>query len=296
MTVTELRYLIVLAQTKHFGKAAARCHVSQPTLSVAVAKLEKALGVAIFERHHHHLEITKVGEEIILQAQKSLEEINKIKHIAMEGKSQLTESLRIGAIYTVAPYLFPTLIPKLKKIAPKMPLIIHEDFTAQLRTKLQQGELDVVFISLPFNETGIVCKKLYTEPFVVLLQKNHPLAAKTTIQCEALKNENVLLLGEGHCFRNQVIQVCPSCCDASRGQETIEGASLETLRHMVASGMGITILPSTATQIKHYQHLLTIRPFQHKNIERTIALAWRASFPRTKAIDAILQAVKEAGF
>src|SRR3990167_8993299 len=293
MTLTELNYIVALAKTKHFGKAALLCHVSQPTLSVAVAKIESSLGVAIFERHHHDIRITEIGEKIILQAQRSLEEVTKIKEIATRDKTHLNSTLKIGAIYTVAPYLFPALIPKIKKHAPKMPLIIQEDYTANLKDKLQHGALDVIFIALPFIEKGIVTKKLYEEPFVVLMPKENTLSTKKNITCADLKNENILLLGAGNCFRDQVIKACPQCCKTSGDQETIEGTSLETLRHMVASGIGITILPSTATQIKYYQSILCTKPFAGKVPQRRIALAWRSSFPRTKAINAVIQAISD---
>lgn len=291
MTLIELRYLIALAQHKHFGKAAKVCCVSQPTLSIAIANLESKLGINIFERQYNDIRITEIGEKIISQAQRALEEVLKIKEIADGNKSQLNSTLKIGGIYTIAPYLFPIIIPKLKKIAPNMPLIIQEDFTANLRGKLQRGELDAIFVALPFTESGVVTKTLYHEPFVVLMRNDHPLKNKKAIDISDLNNENVLLLGEGHCLRNQVLDACPSCYNATEIQQAIEGTSLETLRHMVASGLGITVLPSTATLIKHYNSILCVRPFKNKPPQRTIALAWRASFPRTKAIDAVIKAL-----
>jgi LysR family transcriptional regulator, hydrogen peroxide-inducible genes activator len=290
MTLTELRYIVALAQTKHFGKAAKNCHVTQPTLSVSINKIESSLGVCIFERTRNDIRLTAIGEKIIAQAQKALEEISIIKEIATQGKSQLNTPLKIGGIYTVAPYLFPILIPKLKKHAPHMPLIIQEDFTINLRAKLHRGELDAIFIALPFTEPGIVQKILYEEPFLVLMKKDHHLAKKKAIDVEDLKHENTLLLGEGNCFRNQVIEICPHCYKPEGDQQIIEGTSLETLRHMVASGLGITILPSTAAAMQYYSHILCVKPFRKKIPTRTVALAWRASFPRIKAIDALIQA------
>lgn len=291
MTLTELRYVITLAKEKHFGRAAKACHVSQPTLSVAINKLEKSLGVAIFERDRNEVRITKIGKQLINQAQCVLDEAEKISLIAQSGKSQLNTALRLGAIYTIAPYLFPNIIPNIKKIAPEMPLIIQEDFTENLRTKLRQGELDAIFISLPFSEPGIITKKLYEESFVVLLPKTHSLNKKKAISRQDLIHEEVLLLGEGHCFRNQVIEVCPSCYKNDETQ-SIEGTSLETLRHMVASGLGITILPSTATQMQFYKTHLCIKPFKGKPPTRIVALAWRMSFTRPKAIQVLIEAIK----
>jgi LysR family hydrogen peroxide-inducible transcriptional activator len=289
MTLTELRYVITLAQVKHFGRAAQKCHVSQPTLSVAIGKLESELGVTIFERDRNEVRITEIGQQIIVQAQRALEEAAAIKEIAQAGKSQLKNPLKIGAIYTIAPYLFPNFIPKLKKIAPNMPLLIQEDFTVNLRVKLQQGEVDAIFIALPFNEPGIVTQTLYDEPFVVLLPKDHVLSKKTSIQPQELAKEEMLLLSEGHCLRDQVIEACPT--NREDGGMNIEGSSIETLRHMVASGLGIAILPSTATQIQYYKSTLCTKPFKGTVPKRTIALAWRVSFTRPKAIQAVIQAL-----
>jgi len=292
MTLTELRYIVALAKNKHFGKAAISMHVSQPTLSVAINKLEKKLGVQIFERHHNRVSVTEIGKEIIDQALLVLEECEKITNIATQGKSQLASPLRIGAIFTVAPYLFPQLIPQIKKLAPDMPLIIDEDYTANLKTKLQMGALDVAIIALPFNAQGIVHRKIYNEPFVCLLRNDHSLAKMDKISNDDLTNQQVLLLGEGHCFRSQVIQFCPKYYGPASTAGNIEGTSLETLRHMVASGIGMTILPSTATQVKYYKDDLCTRPFKGKHLpSRDIAIAWRVSFPRPKVIDTIEKAL-----
>lgn len=293
MTLTELKYIITLAQAKHFGKAAKACHVSQPSLSVAINKLESELGIAIFERDRQQVRVTEIGQKIVAQARRVLDEAMLIRDIAEGGKSQLTGPLKIGAIYTIAPYLFPNLIPKLKKYAPNMHLIIEEDFTANLRTKLVQGELDAVFVALPFTEPNVVSQGLYDEPFVVLMRKDHVLNKKKHITPSDLSSEDILLLGEGHCFRDQVIEACPNCVKHQNGmQKTIEGTSLETLRHMVASGLGVTILPSTATQIKFYQSILCTKPFGETVPQRRVGLAWRLSFTRPKAIGALIKALQ----
>lgn len=292
MTLTELRYAVTIAQEKHFGRAAKTCHVSQPTLSAAINKLEADLGISIFERDRNAVRVTGIGKEIIAQAQRAIDEVGRIRDIAHGGKSQLTTPLKVGAIYTVGPYLFPDLIPALKKIAPDMPLMIQEDFTANLRVKLQQGEVDAIFIALPFNEAGVATQALYDEPFVVLMRKDHPLSKKEVIQSSDLDINEMLLLGEGHCFRDQVLESCPNCYPARTGvPHAVEGTSLETLRHMVASGIGVTVLPSTATQIQYYKSILCTRPFAGKVPQRCIALAWRVSFTRPKAIGALIQAL-----
>lgn len=292
MTLTELRYVLAAAKVRHFGKAAKLCHVSQPTLSVAINKLEAELGISIFERDRHQVKITEIGKKIIVQMQKVLDEVNHVHYIAETSKSQLAEPLRIGAIYTIGPYLFPCLIPQIRKLAKTMPLLIQEDYTANLRIKLLQGEVDAIFISLPFTEPGILTKALYDEPFVILMPQEHVLSQKSAIRADELSSTEMLLLGEDHCFRNQVIEACPNCYTEENDlQKTMEGSSLETLRHMVASGMGITILPYTATHIQFYKSLLCTKPFAGKIPHRRIALAWRVSFTRPKAIGTLIEAV-----
>lgn len=290
MTLTELKYVITLATEKHFGRAAKAVHVSQPTLSVAINKLESELGVALFERDRNNVRITEIGKQIIAQAQRVLDEAHQIKEMAAGCQSQLEAPLRIGAIYTLGPYLFPALIAKLKQQAPHMPLLITEDFTANLREKLLQGELDAIFISLPFSEPGVVTQALYDEPFVVLMRKDHPLSEKTAIKPSDLSANELLFLGEGHCFRNQVFEICPHCYPKKQRDNLVEGTSIETLRNMVASGAGVTVLPSSSTQIQYYKSILCARPFAGKIPQRRIALAWRVSFTRPKAIGALIQA------
>ena len=209
MTLTELRYIVTLAQEQHFGHAAERCHVSQPTLSVGVKKLEDELGVLIFERSKSAVRLTPVGEGIVAQAQKVLEQAQSIRELAQAGKNQLTAPLKVGAIYTVGPYLFPHLIPQLHRVAPQMPLYIEENFTHVLRDKLRNGELDAIIIALPFQEADVLTKPLYDEPFFALLPAGHPWAARESIDTELLNDKSLLLLGEGHCFRDQVLESCP---------------------------------------------------------------------------------------
>ena len=251
MTLTELRYIITLAQEQHFGRAAERCHVSQPTLSIAVKKLEEELGTAIFERSKTRVSPTPIGEQIVAQAQKVLEQASAIKDIATAGKDQLSSPLSVGAIFTIGPYLLPSVIPALQKLAPKMPLYIEENFTGTLRRRIRQGELDAIIVALPFTEADVVTQALYEEAFVVVMDKSHPLTKLSAIEAEQLDGHNLLLLGEGHCFRDQVIAACPnlkpSIDDPSgRVRTAREGSSLETLKYMVASGLGITILPESA--------------------------------------------------
>ncbi|WP_110685187.1 hydrogen peroxide-inducible genes activator [Salinicola aestuarinus] len=298
MTLTELRYIVTLAQERHFGRAAERCFVSQPTLSVAVKKLEEELGLALFERSKSTVQVTPHGERIVEQAQRVLEQAALIKEMASEGKDQLVSPLRIGAIYTVGPYLFPHLVPALTQLAPRMSLYIEESFTSVLRRKLRNGELDVIIVALPFNEPDVVTKTLYEEPFEILLPSDHPWTERAAIPKEDLLTERLLLLGEGHCFRDQILEACPAISAQLNNPDntlTAEGGSLETIRHMVASGLGITVLPRLAIGTNHYENgLLESRPFAGTPPTRSVALAWRASFPRPKAIDALIQAIAQA--
>lgn len=298
MTLTELRYIVAVARERHFGRAAERCFVSQPTLSVAVRKLEDELGVQLFERAPGEIALTPIGERVVAQAQRALEEAEAVKVAAQAGRDPLEGPLRIGAIYTVGPYLFPALIPLLRRRAPKMPLIVEENYTAALSEKLRNGELDVIVISLPFAAPGILTLPLYREPFVVLLPAAHPLTQRAGLRSADLEGETILLLGAGHCFRDQVIDACPACAPRSDGalNHTVEGSSLETIRHMVVSGLGLTVVPCTAAGADRYaRRLLAIRRFSGPVPTRDVALAWRASFPRPKVIDALREAVAACG-
>jgi len=296
MTLTELRYIVTLAQEQHFGRAADRCNVSQPTLSIAVKKLEDELDVAIFERSKTRVYATPLGEKIIEQAQRVLEQASAIKDIACAGKNQLVAPLHIGAIFTIGPYLFPQLIPALQELAVEMPLYLEESYTATLRKRIRHGDLDAIIIALPFTEADVVTQSLYEEPFVVQMGKDHPLAKHDKINPGDLSDYNVLLLGQGHCFRDQVLEACPNLranIEDPRGniRTAAEGSSLETLKYMVASGAGITVLPqSAATRKTSTDQHLTIRFFEDPVPKRTVALAWRASFPRHQAIDILRKA------
>jgi LysR family hydrogen peroxide-inducible transcriptional activator len=300
MTLQELRFLIALAQEKHFRKASETCFVSQPSLSIAIRKLEEELGVIIFERNKNEVKVTPLGNEIVERAKRVLEEVEGIKQAAKSDQDQLNGILKLGAIYTIGPYLLPPLITRLAKIAPQMPVEIQEDYTTNLRKKLINGDVDVILISQPFSAPGIVTHDLYKESFVVLMAADHPLTHTKVVKEQALSEHNVLLLGEGHCFRDQVISSCPTCFVSTKSRsgvnwKTVEGSSLETIRHMVASGMGITILPASAASTGQYHRkILTSRPLKGIQPSRVIALAWRQSFPRIKAIDAVLKAVMQS--
>jgi LysR family hydrogen peroxide-inducible transcriptional activator len=299
MTLTELRYITTLAKVQHFGRAAEQCNVSQPTLSIAVKKLESELGIDIFERTKSRVQPTPVGEKIVVQSQLVLEQAAAIKDIASSGKDQLNAPLHVGAIFTIGPYLFPHFIPPLQQNAPNMPLVIEEGYTSSLRARLRTGEVDVIVVALPFTETDVVVQPLYEERFVVVLPESHLLAGQGAIHRQDIEPENVLLLGEGHCFRDQVLEAIPNINKTVEGAAPIrtmtEGSSLETLCYMVASGLGITILPESATLGPNFQKSgLITRPFSGNSPTRTAALAWRASFPRHRAIDALRSAILDS--
>jgi LysR family hydrogen peroxide-inducible transcriptional activator len=222
--------------------------------------------------------------------------LEALKGIAQQAQDPLAGPLRLGTIYTVGPYLLPHLIPQLRESAPHMPLIIEENYTARLRERLQQGELDAIIVCLPLDDPGVVTLPLYDEPFVVLMPAAHPWSARDAISTDELASQTVLLLGAGHCFRDQVVAACPSCATPGLTQgglpRSMEGSSLETIRHMVASGMGITVLPCTAAvgPGRYASELTAIRPFADPP-RRHVALAWRVSFPRPQAIEALRRAV-----
>ena len=295
MTLTDLRYLVALARERHFGRAAEKCHVSQPTLSVAVKKVEEELGVQLFERSASEVKITETGRRIVVQAEKVLMEATQIHEIAAAGKDPLAGPLRVGVIYTIGPYLLPRLIPRVHELAPRMPLIIHENYTARLVEVLKRGELDVIIISLPLEEAGVVAQPVYDEPFRVLMPAAHAWTQSTQVDAQQLAEDQLLLLGAGNCFRDQVLEVCPACRNLGGLQRTLEGSSLETIRHMVATGLGVTVLPSSAADELAVQNpLVAVRPFSDPQPSRRVALAWRVTYPRNGAIDVLRRAILDS--
>jgi LysR family hydrogen peroxide-inducible transcriptional activator len=291
MTLNELRYVVAIAQERSFGRAAQRCFVSQPALSVAIQKLEEELGTQLFERGKTEVTVTPVGERIVEQAQKVLEEATRIRDIAQAGRNQLVGLFRLGVIYTVAPYLLPDLIPALNARAPQMPLEIEENLTEHLEAALKTGRIDAAIIALPFAPSGVVSEFLYEEPFQVVVPQQHKWAKRKTIQPGELSGEHTILLNVGHCFRDQVLDACP---ELNRSDAPITRTnSLETVRNMVASGLGVSVLPRDALTPKYHSRLVVAVPFTRPVPTRRIALAYRKSFPRPAAIAAIRDAVQE---
>ena len=298
MTLTELRYIVAVAREKHFGRAAEACFVSQPTLSVAIKKLEEELEVKLFERGTGEVSTTPLGALIVQQAQSVLEQAAAIKEIAKRGQDPLSGPLRLGLIYTIGPYLLPELVRQVMAQTPQMPLMLQENFTARLLDMLRNGELDCAIMAEPFPDTGLAIAPLYDEPFMVALPSGHPLAGRSQITSEELKKETMLLLGTGHCFRDHVLEVCPEyarfASDADGMRKSFEGSSLETIRYMVASGMGITVVPQLSVgSFERSGGIDPVRyvPFAAPVPSRRVVLAWRRSFTRYEAIAALRNAV-----
>ncbi|GAB4557442.1 MAG: hydrogen peroxide-inducible genes activator [Rhizobacter sp.] len=294
MTLTELRYIVAVAREKHFGRAAEACFVSQPTLSVAIKKLEEELDVKLFERGANEVSVTPLGEEIVRQAQSVIEQAASIKEIAKRGKDPVSGPLRLGVIYTIGPYLLPDLVKQCIERVPQMPLMLQENFTVKLLEMLRTGELDCAIIAEPFPDTGLAVAPLYDEPFMVAVPTSHPLAKRKSISAEELKKETMLLLGTGHCFRDHVLEVCPEYArfssDAEGIRKSFEGSSLETIKYMVASGMGVTVVPQLSVPKDQQAHVRYVA-FSEPVPTRRVVLAWRRTFTRYEAIAALRNAI-----
>ena len=308
MTLTELKYIVAVAREKHFGRAADACYVSQPTLSVAIKKLEDELDVKLFERSAGEVTVTPLGEEIVRQAQSVLEQAAAIKEIAKRGKDPLSGVLTLGVIYTIGPYLLPDLVRNSIERTPQMPLMLQENFTVKLLEMLRTGEIDCAIVAEPFPDTGLATAPLYDEPFMAAVPSSHPLAQKATVSTMDLKNETMLLLGAGHCFRDHVLEVCPEfaryASNAEGIRRTFEGSSLETIKHMVAAGMGVTLVPRLSvpkdaldtprrrkSDEPHIRYLPIVEEDGVPPPSRRVVLVWRRSFTRYEAIAALRNAV-----
>ncbi len=290
MTLTELRYIVALAQERSFSRAAERCSVSQPTLSVAIARLEDELGVQLFERGKGFVSPSAVGVRVVDQAQQALKEADKVRQIAMVGRDQLDGPLRLGVIHTIGPYLLPQLIQSLKHVAPHMPLAIEENMTSNLADMLRENEVDVVIIALPFDIPGVLTRPIYDESFKVIVPRGHGWENKARIAPEEVAGDEVLLLKAGNCFRDQVLGACPQV--SSPETDVRLGHSIGTIRCMVASGLGVSVLPEGALRHPYSNDLISVIPFTEPEPSRRIALAWRTGFVRPKAIDALVAAVQ----
>lgn len=288
MTLIELKFVVAVAQERNFRRAAEKCFVTQPALSLGIKKLEEELGVTIFERSRNEVTPTDIGGQLIQQANIILEQSNRLKEMAKLGTNPLEGLFKLGMIHSVGPYLLPEIIPILRVSVPNMPLEIEENLTANLEVQLKNGVIDAAIVALPFDLPGIQVQSLYDEDFSVVVPTNHRWANRKSIKAEELSEEKVLLLNSGHCFSNQVTQACP---ELARKGEVLQGNSLETIRNMVASNLGITVLPASATVDKYENPLLKVIPFAKPVPTRRIAIAWRKSFVRTQAIEKLIEAI-----
>ena len=288
MTLSELRFVVSVAQEKNFRRAAAKSFVSQPALSLAIKKIENELGVLIFERNRMGISLTTVGEKIVNQAQIVLEEVDRIKAISVVEKNTQQVEIRIGLIYSIAPYLLPSIIPLVKNSSPEIILEAEEDITTNLIKKLEEGSIDAAIIALPFVVPGIETQPLYDEPFKVLIPTKHPWNNKQKINAKELKNEKILLLDNTHCFSMQVREACPGISDKAEVQA---GTSLETIRNMVASNLGISILPQSATANNYSNDLINILPFESPIPFRRVAMAFRRGSSKQASLVKIVKSI-----
>ena len=291
MNLQDLRYLVALADEGHFGRAAEACYVSQPTLSTQVKKLEDELDVQLFERTNKHVMPTPLGREIIAQVRVVLEEVAKIRQLAQQGRAPMAGPLRLGVIPTLGPYLLPHLVPQIRATYPKLKLYLREELTVNLLEQLHAGELDALLLALPIGGEGLEVIELFREPFILAAPVGDPLTRKRQVRESDLKGTHVLLLEDGHCLRNQALAVCGF--QLPTGAEDFRASSLETLRQMVAAGVGCTLLPALAASTPSPgEPLVELRPFAPPVPGRTIGLVWRRSFPRgdtLRALGALIQ-------
>lgn len=292
VTLTELRYVVALAEQRHFGRAAAACFVTQPTLSAQVQKLERTLGLKIFERNARAVHVTPVGEEIVAQARAVLEAAERIVDLAQSRREPLTGTLRLGVIPTLSPYLLPWLVPPLRPAFPRLRLVFRELKTAEILAEIAQRRLDCGILALPVPATGLVLEPLFDEPFWLLVAKGHPLAQKTRVRESDLVGEKVLLLDEGHCLREQALSICARAGTADTGRDDFRATSIETLRHMVAGGMGATLIPALALKAGAATDAAAV-PFAAPAPSRRMALVWRARHPQEKDHRALAAFIRE---
>jgi LysR family hydrogen peroxide-inducible transcriptional activator len=290
MNLKDLKYLVALADTGHFGKAAERTFVSQPTLSAQLKKLEEYLGVKLVERQPKNVQLTDVGKQVVVRARRILDESDQIISLARNSTDPFGGRLKLGLIPTIGPYLLPRVMQKIRKSLPQLGLMLYEHQTEALLKRLRDGEIDFGILALPIAPEGFETRVLYEEAFTVALPTHHPLASKATIKVSDLKGQTLLLLEDGHCLRDQALEVC-SRIDI-REAEDFRATSLETLRQMVVAGLGITLLPETAVESPFgSQRGLTIRQFAKPAPTRTVGAVWRKSSTRTPAIKAICDVI-----
>ncbi|MBC7983697.1 MAG: LysR family transcriptional regulator [Candidatus Obscuribacterales bacterium] len=290
MNLRDLRYLVAVADTRHFGKAAERCHVSQPTLSAQIKKLEGYLGVELIERNPRGVVLTEVGAELVTRARRVLRDSDEIVNLARDFRDPLAGKLAMASIPTIGPYLLPVVARKLRKQLPHLQLMLYEYQTDALLRRLRDGEIDLGILALPVDLEGLEVKELYREDFVMALPANHELAKKPSVKLSDLSGEDLLLLEDGHCLRDQALEAC-SRVDVNENQD-YRATSLETLRQMVASGWGVTLLPKFATSGPFAAGAgIVVKAFPRPAPHRLVGAVWRKSSTRILAIKAICEIV-----
>ena len=295
MTLTDLRYLVALADHGHFGRAATTCCVSQSTLSMAIRRLESNLGITLFERARSGVTATAQGEEILTYARRALAHAQAITNLAAHSGNPLAEPLTLGAPFSIAPYFYPLLLPHLRQLTGNPQVYLEEGDEQTLTTKLADGTLDALMVTVPFQQPDIVTRTLFDEPLVVILPSRHPLAAHQWIDPAALTEQNLLLPDPSHSLREQILAACPTLREHFKNDTTrplTYGSTLETLRHMVACGLGVAVVPMSAVSPTLHAAGTVFRPFAPPGIQRTLGLAWRASFPRHGAVGALIEALQ----
>ena len=292
MNLRDLQYLVALAETRHFGRAARQCHVSQPTLSAQLRKLEEFLGVALIERQPRRIALTPVGTAVVERARRMLQDAEDIRALARASQDPLGGRLKIGLIPTLGPYLLPRIAPQLRRALPKLQLMLHEHQTAPLVARVVEGQLDLAILALPADIQGLQTRSLFAEAFLVAMPERHPLATRRRLKASDLSGETLLLLDEGHCLRDQALEVCGK---AGAEEQDFRATSLETLRQMVAAGFGVTLLPRLAAEGPFGSARgLAVRPFAPPSPARVIGAAWRRSTTRNEAIAAVCNVIERA--
>jgi len=291
MNLRDLKYLVAVAEHRHFGRAAEACFVSQPTLSTQLKKLEEELGVTLIERTNRQVLLTAVGERVVAQAQRVLREANHLNHIAEEYTDPFGGEFRLGVIPTVAPYLLPKILSPIRKHLPNLKTQLTEGQTAVISRMLREGDLDAVILALPIEEENVVERKLYTEPFYMAVSRAHALANKKKVTVDDLDDEQVLLLEDGHCLRDQALEVCNS--HNAVENTNFRATSLETLRQMVVADVGVTLMPELAVPAKPAAGIRYI-PFRGEIPHRDIGLCWRKSSPREPLLEKLAEVLTES--
>jgi LysR family hydrogen peroxide-inducible transcriptional activator len=281
MTLTELRYLVAVADLRHFGRAAERCHISQPTLSSQLRKLEEELGVTLVERTTRFVTITQIGERIVSHARRILEEADQIAELARHRHGTLTSVLRLGIIPTLSPYILPLFLNQLHAAFPELRVVLRENLTDDLLEALDTYALDVLLVALPEQSDAYPAMPLFDEPFWFVGPTDHPLTEKNMVTESDLAQQPLLLLDEGHCLRDQALAVCGDQSRERGATDDFRATSLDTICEMVAAGLGCSLLPALAVpHLTGRDRRLQVRPLNAALAQRRIGLMWRASFPR----------------